>query len=263
MELEGRLAIITGGGAGIGAATARRLADEGARLVLLDREDGLARKIADEIATHGGHAEGWALDITHREEVERCIADVIGRLGPVDIVVNNAGSSVISGGFFDASDDHWQKVYDINLFGPVRLDRLVLPLMIERRSGAIIHVTSINGRMPTETLLPYSTAKAALRNYSKGLAIQMAPHGIRVNAVAPGFIETEGASRAIDRLAQSNGLDREAARLQLMNSVGKIRMNRPGRPKEVAEMIAFLVSDRASYIAGVEHTVDGCWLPTV
>ncbi len=110
--------------------------------------------------------------------------------------------------------------------------------------------------------MPYACAKAALRTYSKGLSNQMAPQGIRVNALAPGFIETAGASGAIDRLSQSQKVDRDTARKMLMSSLGNIRLGRAGLPEEVAEVTAFLVSERASYIVGQEHVVDGGWMPT-
>src|SRR5438105_1705014 len=136
---------------------------------------------------------------------------------------------------------------DINLLAAVGLDRGVLPGMIERKSGVIVHISSIQRRLPLfEATLAYAAAKAALTTYSKGLSKEVGPQGIRVNTVAPGFIETDAARRLVGRLAEQSGLDEAAARNELMASLGGIPIGRPGRPEEVAELVGFLVSDRAA-----------------
>jgi NAD(P)-dependent dehydrogenase (short-subunit alcohol dehydrogenase family) len=162
------------------------------------------------------------------------------------------------------SDDEWQKELNINLMAAVRLDKGLLPAMLKQGFGVIIHISSIQRRLPLyEATLAYAAAKAALTTYSKGLSNEVGPKGVRVNTVAPGFIETSAAHALIERLSKQSGTDIEAARQALMKSLGGIPIGRPGRPEEVAELVAFLVSDRAQSINGSEYVIDGGTIPTV
>jgi NAD(P)-dependent dehydrogenase (short-subunit alcohol dehydrogenase family) len=129
--------------------------------------------------------------------------------------------------------------------------------MLQRASGAIVHISSVQWRRPDGSAPAYAAAKAALMNYSKGLATEMAGRGVRVNAVTPGFIETGGARAQIQRRAETTGVDTETARAQILAAIGGVPMNRPGTPEEVAELVAFLTSDRAGYLSGGEYAVDG------
>jgi NAD(P)-dependent dehydrogenase (short-subunit alcohol dehydrogenase family) len=253
-ELEGKRALVTGGTQGIGEGIARRLALAGATVMTAARS--LPAGVVPELFCQA--------DVSTAEGVTKLARAALERLGGVDILVNTVGgSSSPPGGVLAVGDEHWQADLELNLFSAVRLDRALLPSMLERGSGVILHITSIQSRLPLGATVPYAAAKAALVSYSKNLSNEVAARGVRVVAIAPGFIETEAAGRLIDRLAGSAGTDRNTARQGLMDSLGGIPMARTGRPEEVAELAAFLASDRASYITGTEITIDGGTVPTL
>ena len=204
-------------------------------------------------------------DISTRQGVDKVAEQVLQRFGGVDILVNSVGgSSAPGGGVLALTDEEWQKAVDLNLFSAVRLDRAFIPGMLKQRYGVIIHVSSIQRRLPLfEATLAYAAAEAALTTYSRGLSKELGTRGIRVNTVAPGFIETAAAHRLIVRLAEKAGTSENTARQGLMNSLGGIPIGRPGRPDEVAELVAFLVSDRAASINSSEYVIDGGTVPAV
>jgi NAD(P)-dependent dehydrogenase (short-subunit alcohol dehydrogenase family) len=173
------------------------------------------------------------------------------------------GSSAPPGGFAVLNDGEWWKELNANLMPAVRLDRALLPSMIEQRSGVIIHVTSIQRELPLpESTTAYAAAKAALSTYSKALSKEVTPKGIRVVRVSPGWVETEAAVALAQRLAERAHTDYEGGKRIIMNSLGGIPIGRPAKPKEVAELIAFLVSPRAASISGTEYVIDGGTVPT-
>jgi NAD(P)-dependent dehydrogenase (short-subunit alcohol dehydrogenase family) len=263
MEFQGKIAMVTGGAGGIGGPTSLLLARAGASVIIVDRAIDQGRTVAASITEAGGEAEAVDCDLTSTAAIATLVEYIAGRFGRVDILVNNLGGSIISGAALTIPDEKWLEVFDVNLFAAVRLDRGIVPLMIKQRAGAVVHVASLSGRLAQDMILPYNYAKAALRMYSKGLANQIAIHGVRVNCISPGFIETQGAAGLIDRVAMRDEIDRDSARAKVMSSVGRIPLGRPGRPQEVAELIAFLASEKASYMVGVECLVDGGALPTI
>ncbi len=255
-ELDGKLALVTGGTkGGIGDAIVRRLNLAGAKVITT------ARRIPEDLKDSELFIQA---DVSTTEGTTRIIDQVTGKFGGIDILVNNVGgSSTPTGGVLKQSDADWQHTFDTNLFAAVRLDRGLLPPMLKQGRGVIIHITSIQSRFPGENTMAYSAAKAALTNYSKALATELAPKGIRVNTVAPGFTETKSAEALIRRMAEGRGTDYKEARQALMDSLGGIPIGRTAKPEEVAELVAFLVSDRASYIIGAVHTIDGGIIRTV
>ena len=174
------------------------------------------------------------------------------------------GSSAPGGGFAALSDECWSEELSLNLLAAVRLDRALVPGMVARGRGAVVHVSSIQRQLPLyESTTAYAAAKAALTTYSKALSKEVGPKGVRVVSYAPGWIHTSAAQRLIERLAAHGGTDEEKARQGIMQSLGGIPIGRPARPEEVAEFIAFLVSDRAAAIHGAEYTIDGGTVPVV
>lgn len=256
-EFGGKRALVTGGTAGIGQAIVNRLLDGGAKVITSARQ-----KAGDQVIQNLVYVQA---DLSTEEGCAKLISETLSHFGGIDIIVSVlGGSSAPSGGFGALSDEEWQKELDLNLLAAVRLDRGLLPRMLVQKSGVIIHVSSIQRKLPLfEATLAYAAAKAALTTYSKGLSKEVGPKGVRVNSVAPGWIETSAAKAMLERLSKQSGSDIETARQELMKSLGGIPIGRPGRPEEVAELVAFLVSDRALSINGSEFVIDGGTVPTV
>jgi len=255
-ELKGKIALVTGGTKGLGKATAERLQQAGATVIISARRPPeYERKDMHFIAADLSTAAG-----THK-----VVEEVLSTFGRLDILVNNlGGSETPAGGHAALSDADWEATLQTNLLAPVRLDRGFLPQMIARKSGVIIHVASIQGRMPLhDATLPYAAAKAALINYSKGLSNEVASSGVRVLTVSPGWIHTTATAGMMERIAASAGITLEAATKSVMDALGGIPFGRPALPEEIAELIGFLVSPKANYLTGTEYVVDGGTIRTI
>jgi NAD(P)-dependent dehydrogenase (short-subunit alcohol dehydrogenase family) len=203
-------------------------------------------------------------DLSTLEGCDALVAATRQRLGGVDVIVHVLGGSSAPGGGFAALDEeHWQRELALNLLPAVRLDRALLPDMLQRKEGVIIHVTSIQSRLPLpESTTAYAAAKAALSTYSKSLSKEVSPKGIRVVRVSPGWIETEASVAFAQRLADQAGTDYEGGKRLVMDAIGGIPLGRPSTPMEVAQLIAFLASPCASSITGSEFVIDGGTVPT-
>lgn len=255
LQLEGKRVLITSGTRGAGAATVALFSDLGARVLTTARSRPAAMPDSMFVAADLTTAQGCAdLAAAARE-----------RLGEIDILVHMlGGSSAPAGGFAALGDADWAREIDLNLMPAVRLDRALLPAMVGRGSGVVIHVTSIQRALPLpDATTAYAAAKAALSTYSKSLSKEVSPKGVRVVRVSPGWIETEAAVRLTERIARDAGVDRDGGKAIVMKALGGIPLGRPSTPAEVANLIAFLASDRAASITGTEYVIDGGTIPTV
>ena len=185
--------------------------------------------------------------------------------GGVEFIRADLGTAAAPpGGFEVLSVEFWQSIFEVNLMAAVRLDRAFVPGMTERKSGIVIHISSLAHLLAqSDSTLAYSAAKGALRTYSKGLSRAVASKGVRVNTISPGFVETSGLAGLIQEFQKKDGVTPEVARQRVMDMVGGIPVNRTGRPEEVAELVAFLASDRAAFISGADYVLDGGALPAV
>lgn len=254
LQLAGRRALVTAATKGVGAAVVGTLAAAGVKIV------GTARTVPD-TSTNG--VQYVAADISTAEGCAAVAKGALELLGGVDIIVNVlGGSSAPPGGFAKLTDDVWISELDVNLMSAVRIDRALLPSMIEQRSGVIVHVTSIQHQLPLpDSTTAYAAAKAALSTYSKSLSKEVTPKGIRVVRVSPGWIETEAAVALAERLAAEAGTDYEGGKHIIMKALGGIPLGRPAKPQEIADLIAFVASPRAGSITGTEFTIDGGTVP--
>lgn len=231
-DFSGKTVLVTGGTKGMGRAIAVLMQARGARVITTARE-------ASDALPPG--IEFIRADLGTREGTDTVSRAILASHGGVDILVNNVGGSTApGGGALALTDQWWEDALQSNLLAAVRPDRALLPAMLDQGAGVVIHISSIQRSLPLfDSTLAYAAAKAALSNYSKGLAKQFGPRGIRINTVAPGFIETTAASAMIRRIAEHGGIGDTDAREKVMQSLGGIPIGRPGQPEEVAELVAF------------------------
>jgi 3-oxoacyl-[acyl-carrier protein] reductase len=247
-RLEGRAALVTGAARGIGAATARRLAADGAKVAVCDLNEDDCAETVEAISSDGGTAIGIGCDVRSREQVEAAVERTVSELGAVDILVNNAGV-IRDNLIFKMSDDDWDTVIDTHLKGSFLCTRAAQKHMVERRYGKIVFLSS-SSALGNRGQTNYSSAKAGLQGMARTLAIELGRFNINVNAVAPGYVSTAMTRETAERVGADFEEFEKAA-------VERIPLARAGRPEDIASVIAFLVSDDAGYVSGQVLYVNG------
>lgn len=241
-KLENKIAIITGGGSGIGKATALRFADEGAHVIIWDVVDAKGEETLAELKTRGSNAVYYHVDTTDKEQIAKATEDVVSRFGRIDILINNAGITKDST-LLKMTDEQWERVIDVNLNGVYHCTRAIAPIMVQNNYGRIINASSVVGLFGNFGQTNYAATKAGLIGMTQTLSKELGRKGITVNAVAPGFIATE-----MIRLMPED---------VLAGMEAKVPVKRLGQPEEVAALYAFLASDEAAYINGAVVRIDG------
>ena len=257
LGLDGKVAIVTGGSEGIGKAAALRMAGEGAKVIIVARRQDVLDAAADEIRTATeGEILPLSADVTDKATAGRVVNTAVERYGRVDILVNNAGTSMAKG-FESVSDDDWELDFELKVWGAVRLIRACLPEMRKVGGGRVINVTNLGGRTPGANSMPTSISRAAGIAITKGLSKDLAADNILVNTVCIGLIKSGQHQRRYDaRIANEPDLDLDDFYRQL--AVGRgVPLGRVGEGGEAGDVIAFLASERASYLTGVAINIDG------
>jgi NAD(P)-dependent dehydrogenase (short-subunit alcohol dehydrogenase family) len=251
-RLDGKIALVTGGTKGIGKAIADRLAQVGATVIVTARS-----RPAEELYHF------IAADLSKDGEAQRIANEIHEQYGKLDILVNNlGGTNSPGGGFNNLTSENWNNDYRLNLLAPVSLDKSILPKMLDAGSGVIIHISSMSSKFSLwDATMSYGAIKAALDHYSKSLATEVSSKGIRVVAVSPGVVGTEGMEAFLEDIAKAMSSTVEAAGQALMDKLGGIPIGRIAAPSEIAELVGFLVSPAASYITGVNYVIDGGTIP--
>jgi NAD(P)-dependent dehydrogenase (short-subunit alcohol dehydrogenase family) len=250
LGLAGKCALVTGGSMGIGKAAALALAAEGCRVAIAARG---AEALAEAAAEIGKETLAVKADCTKPEDIRRMVEEALARFGRIDILVNSIGAAK-SGDFLALSDEDWRESLELKLYGIVRACREVVPHMRRRRWGRIVNVIGHRGRQPDTQAMPAGVANAGLINFTKALADEVVPDGILVNGVSPCPMETRRLDYMVRARAQMTGVSEEEARAEFLRD---IPIGRFARPEEIAPLIAFLASERNSYVTGTTIAIDG------
>ncbi len=254
--LQGKTALVTGGTKGIGKAIADRLAQAGTTVIVTARTRPEEPNFAHQFV---------AADLTKPEHVTALAHKLHNDFGGVDILIDNIGGlTTPGGGFSTLTDEHWENEIQFNLLAAIRLDRALLPAMLKKRNGVIIHISTAASMFPLWDInMAYAVSKAALNCYSKTLANEVSPQGVRVLTLSPGAVRTPMMEQFIQSLADAAGSSAEDATQDLLRKVGGVPLGRMAEPEEIANVVGFLVSPAASYITGTNYVVDGGALPVV
>ena len=249
-RLKDKVVIVTGGSLGIGKATCKAMAKEGAKVAITDIKDDDGKKLADEINNNGGKARYWNLDVSIEEQVKDVFAEVQIEFGKIDVLVNNAGISGANKPTHEITGEEWDKLMDINVKGVFLCTKHVVPMMKKNNGGNIINLSSIYGIIGAGDLPPYHASKGAVRLMTKNDALIYAKDNIRVNSVHPGFIWTP----LVEELAKESGEDVEKFRenLDSRHPIGHV-----GEPDDIAHGIVYLASNEAKFLTGSELVIDG------
>jgi 3-oxoacyl-[acyl-carrier protein] reductase len=262
LGLRARACIVTGASRGIGKATAVALASEGASVLLLGRSEESLAEVARECDDAGGRPERLTIDVTAPDAGAIAVSECLERFGRIDALVNNAGTSSVRS-LEQLTDADWEEQWELNVMAPMRLMREAAPAMAHRGWGRIVNVSSSSGKRPGARNMAYSVTKAAELSLSRAFADQYASDGVLVNAVTPGPVGTElwlGPGGLADQTAEARGISREEA---VESTAGGVPVGRLGTDEEIAAVIAFLCSERASYVTGAAWSADGGLVPVI
>jgi len=262
LGLTGKTAIVTGGSIGIGFAIAKALYREGVSVAIVARDSERLERAAStirELPNQGNQVIAIAADITQSASIQTIVSKTLESLSQIDILINNAGSAR-AGSFLDLGDEAFVEAWNLKLLGYIRLVKAVISDQIHRRDGRIVNIIGGAGRTPRPNFLPGGTTNAALLNFTRGIASELAQHNIRINAISPGLTATDRADRIAEQIAQSRGVSVEQVKIE---SLKAIPLGRLAQPEEIANLALFLVSDLAASITGTEILVDGGQTPGV
>jgi len=247
--LQDKVALVTGGGTGIGRATSLILAKEGATVVIADLQDDESRTTVDMIDAEGGRAEYRKVDVSNYAQVDGLINDIVGKHGSLDCAFNNAGVEGTASKVHDCTMENWDRVIAVNLTGVFICMKLEIRQMLEQKAGSIVNTASVGGLVAVVGTNAYGAAKHGVLGLTKTAAVEYGADGIRVNAVCPGFIDTP----MLDRISRKKQEFRDMV-------VERVPVKRVARPSEIGDAVAWLLSEHASYVTGVALPVDGGWV---